>query len=220
MLIAGLVLRFYQYRTSQQRQLYELKAKTQALEKEKATAMFENLKQQLNPHFLFNSLTSLSGLIELDKNVASKFLNQMSVIYRYILKNADAETVSLQEEIDFVKRYINIQTTRFNEGFKVNMDIPDEYFDKKIAPVTLQNMIENAIKHNIIDKKRPLVIDIFVENNHYLVVKNNVQRKTIVETSNKKGLIQFVTLYKYLSRLPVIIDESDENVFQIKIPFI
>lgn len=220
LLIAGLVLRFYQYRTSQQRQLYELKAKTQALEKEKATAMFENLKQQLNPHFLFNSLTSLSGLIELDKNVASKFLNQMSVIYRYILKNADAETVSLQEEIDFVKRYINIQTTRFNEGFKVNMDIPDEYFDKKIAPVTLQNMIENAIKHNIIDKKRPLVIDIFVENNLYLVVKNNVQRKTIVETSNKKGLIQFVTLYKYLSRLPVIIDESDENIFQIKIPFI
>ena len=217
--IAGMALWFYHYRTTQQQQLFELKNKTQALEKEKATAMFENLKQQLNPHFLFNSLTSLSGLIELDKNVASKFLNQMSVIYRYILKNADAETVTLKEEIDFVNRYINIQTTRFQEGFKVNIDVPEDYYDKKIAPVTLQNMIENAIKHNIIDKKRPLVIDIFIQDQNYIAVKNNVQRKSIVETSNKKGLVQFITLYKYLTPLPVIIEEN-VDVYQIKIPLI
>jgi LytS/YehU family sensor histidine kinase len=198
--------------------LYELNAKTQLLEKEKAMVMYEGLKQQLNPHFLFNSLSSLSGLIETDQQVAGNFLEQMSGIYRYILKNGDNETVSLKEETEFVQLYINLQQTRFKKGLIININVPDEFFHYKIAPVTLQNLIENAIKHNIIDAGSPLVIDIFIEED-YLVVRNNLQKKNMVETSNKKGLAQFINLYKYLSRKTVHVEESTKD-FTVKIPLI
>lgn len=210
----------YHYRVRQQRRYFDLQSKTQLLEKEKATAMFENLKQQLNPHFLFNSLSSLSGLIELDKNVAATFLNQLSVIYRYILKNAENELVHFKDEIHFVSMYVELQKTRFGEALVVNMQVPSTYFEDNIAPVTLQNMIENAIKHNIIHRNKPLIIDIYVDENRYLVIKNNLQLKTVVETSNKKGLSQFISLYKYLTPKPVIIDNKNTSHFIIKIPLL
>jgi hypothetical protein len=215
-LLASSLLFFYRFRLNKQKQILTLETKAQQLEKEKTMVMYESLKQQLNPHFLFNSLTSLSGLIETDQEEAGNFLEQMSGIYRYILKNGDNETVFLKDELDFVKLYINLQQTRFKYGLQVNINVPDEYIHYKIAPVTLQNLIENAIKHNIIDVTSPLVIDIFIEGD-YLVVKNNLQMKNVVETSNKKGLAQFASLYHYLSELPVVIEESDKY-FEIKIP--
>lgn len=218
LLLAGILYYLYSYRALKQKQLYELNAKTQLLEKEKAMVMYEGLKQQLNPHFLFNSLSSLSGLIETDQQVAGNFLEQMSGIYRYILKNGDNETVSLKEETEFVQLYINLQQTRFKKGLIININVPDEYFHYKIAPVTLQNLIENAIKHNIIDAGSPLVIDIFIEED-YLVVRNTLQKKNMVETSNKKGLAQFINLYKYLSRKTVHVEESTKD-FTVKIPLI
>lgn len=216
LLIIGSLFFLYRYRLAQKERLMALEGKAQRLEKEKVMVMYENLKQQLNPHFLFNSLTSLSGLIEMDQKMAGNFLQQMSDIYRYILKNGDNETVKLRDEIEFVKIYIELQQTRFKKGLLVNIHVPDEYLHYKIAPVTLQNLIENAIKHNIIDPRFPLVIDIFIEGD-YLVVRNNLQRKKMVETSNKKGLAQFISLYKYLSELPVVIEDTDKY-FQAKIP--
>ena len=140
--------------------MFHLKSKTQLLEKEKARVMYESLKQQLNPHFLFNSLTSLSGLIDLDQEKAGSFLEQMSGIYRYILKNGDSETVTIKDELEFVKLYTSLQQTRFNKGLEIHIDIGANFLHYKIAPVTLQNLIENAIKHNIIDADVPLVISI------------------------------------------------------------
>lgn len=218
LLVSGILFFLYRYRMAQKEKLMLLENKAQMLEKEKAMVMYESLKQQLNPHFLFNSLTSLSGLIETNQQVAGDFLEQMSGIYRYILKNGNNETVSLKDEIEFVQLYINLQQTRFKKGLQVNIRVPDEYLHYKIAPVTLQNLIENAIKHNVIDIGSPLVVDIFIEGD-YLVVKNNLQRKKVVETSNMKGLAQFTSLYRYLSELPVIIEET-EREFIIKIPLI
>ena len=217
--VAGTVIMIYRYRLRQRERLMALQGKAQALEKEKAIVMYESLKQQLNPHFLFNSLTSLSGLIDLDQQVAGNFLEQLSSIYRYILKNGDQELVSLQEELEFVKLYITLQKTRFKEGLQVQIKVPDEYLHEKIVPVTLQNMIENAIKHNIIDAGAPLIIEITVEDTDYLVVRNTLQRKSVVETSNKKGLAQFVSLYRYMSDQPVLIRESGTH-FEIRIPLI
>lgn len=217
LLVAAFIL-FYRFRLNKQKQILTLETKSQQLEKEKTMVMYDSLKQQLNPHFLFNSLTSLSGLIEMDQQVAGNFLEQMSGIYRYILKNGDNETVTLRDEIEFVKLYTDLQQTRFKKGLQVNIDVADEYLHYKIAPVTLQNLIENAIKHNIIDAGSPLVIAIFIAGD-YLVVKNNLQKKNVVETSNKKGLVQFISLYHYLSQLPVIIGENEEY-FEIKIPLI
>lgn len=218
LLLVGSLFFLYRYRIAQKEKLMMLESKAQLLEKEKAMVMYESLKQQLNPHFLFNSLTSLSGLIETDQQVAGNFLEQMSGIYRYILKNGDNETVSLKDEIEFVRLYIDLQQTRFKKGLLVNISVPEEYHHYKVAPVTLQNMIENAIKHNIIDAASPLMIDIFIDGD-YLVVRNNMQKKNTVETSNKKGLAHFISLYKYLSRQPVKIEETNKQ-FQIKIPLI
>lgn len=215
---AGLLFMLYRYRLQQREKLFELEGRAQKLEKEKTQVMYESLKQQLNPHFLFNSLTSLSGLIEADQQLAGNFLKQMSKIYRYILQSRDSETVKLKEEMEFVKTYINLQQTRFSRGLVVNMEAEADALNKRIPPVTLQNLIENAIKHNIIDAESPLVISI-TTGNDYLVVKNNLQRKQMVETSNRQGLASLQSLYSYLSDRPVIITETADT-FCIKLPLI
>jgi LytS/YehU family sensor histidine kinase len=180
--------------------------------------MYENLKQHLNPHFLFNSLTSLSSLITSDPKLAGDFLDKMSKVYRYILKNRENETVPLSEELKFVELYNQLQKTRFENGLFVNVNIDEEYHHRKIAPVTMQNLVENAIKHNIADVDSPLVIELFTESD-YLVVRNNLQRKKFVDTSNKQGLSSMLSLYRYLSSRPMEIIE-DEKYFTVKIPLI
>lgn len=215
--LTGLLL-FYRYRIRQKEKVMQLEGKAQSLEKEKALVMYENLKQQLNPHFLFNSLTSLSGLIETDQKLAGSFLEQMSKIYRYILKNRDSETVTLKEEVDFVQVFINLQKTRFREGLQVEMTIDPALLKKKIVPVTLQNMVENAIKHNVIDAESPLIITISTEGDQ-VVVKNNLQKKNKVETSNRQGLVSLRSLYHYLTDKPVVVKET-ADFFQISIPLL
>jgi len=217
--LIALTLYFFNFRLRKHKQILTLESKAHDLEKEKTVVMYDSLKQQLNPHFLFNSLTSLSGLIDTNQEMAGEFLEQMSGIYRYILQNSDNETVLLKNELDFVKLYIGLQKKRFKDGLQVVIDIPEEFHHFKIAPVTLQNQIENAIKHNIMDPSSPLIIDIYIEDEQYIVVKNNLQRKKVIETSNKKGLLQFISLYRYLSPLPVRVVETEQS-FMIYIPLI
>lgn len=217
-LLALILYGIYIYRLRHREKLLILKAKTQILEKEKALVMYESLKQQLNPHFLFNSLTSLGSLIQTDQKLARQFLDQMSKIYRYILKSRDIELVPLQEEIKLVEVYVQLQQTRFQEGLKLCIEVGEEYADRKIVPVTLQNLVENAIKHNIIDKETPLVVEIYPTQD-YLVVRNNMQKKSFVETSNKQGLLSMRSLYRYLTSKQVVITEAD-NYFTVKIPLI
>lgn len=209
---------FYKAKLAQQQQILLLETKTQQLEKEKTLVMYENLKQHLNPHFLFNSLTSLSSLIRIDQKMAGNFLDKMSRIYRYILKNRDSEVVSLRDELKFVQLYIDLQVTRFDQGLRINNEIGDDFLDRKIAPVTLQNLVENAIKHNLVDSESPLVIDMYVEND-YLVVRNNLQKKNFVETSNKQGLANMLSLYRFLCNKPMIIEE-DATWFTVRIPLL
>jgi LytS/YehU family sensor histidine kinase len=217
-LASGFLYWLYRNRINHHTEVHDLQSKTQLLEKEKAMVMFEGLKQQLNPHFLFNSLTSLSGLIQTDQKMAGNFLDQMSKIYRYILKNREHTTVSLFEEIKFVTNYVQLQKTRFKQGLEVNITVDEEDYYRKIAPVTLQNLVENALKHNIVDTESALVIDIFCEAG-YLIVQNNLQKKTFVETSNHQGLSNMASLYKYLTAKPIIIEET-ENKFIVKIPLL
>lgn len=218
LLFLGGVYWLFKYRTQQQQRVYTLVEKTQALEKEKAMAMYENLKQQLNPHFLFNSLTSLNSLIEIEPQKASEFLESLSKTYRYILKSRDSDLVSLGDEVKFAETYVQLQKTRFEKGFQVIFDIPDDYYSYKIAPVTIQNLIENAIKHNIIDDATPLQINIYTENDN-LIVENNMQKKSFVESSNKQGLVQMQNLYQHLSPRPLQIHESAKK-FTVIIPLI
>jgi hypothetical protein len=217
-LIAGGVFSFYRFRMRQRENILVLKSKAQLLEKEKTLVMYENLKQHLNPHFLFNSLTSLSSLIRVDQKMAGDFLDNMSKVYRYILKNRDNETVTLADELNFVNMYIQLQKTRFGDGLEVTINVGDEYLYRKVAPVTLEGLVENAIKHNIADAESPLKIDIYTED-EYLVVRNNLQQKNFVETSNKQGLFRMKSLYQYLSARPLLIEEN-ANYFMVKIPLL
>ena len=218
LLILTGILAFFRYRIRQREEILILQAKSQLLEKEKAMVMYESLKQQLNPHFLFNSLSSLSSLIQSDQKTAKEFLDQMSKIYRYILKSRDSELVPLIEDLKLVQVYIQLQQTRFQNGLIVDIRVDEEYYHRKIVPVTLQNLIENAIKHNVIDTDTPLVIDVFIEND-FIIVRNNLQKKNFVETSNRQGLANMQSLYRYLSGKSVEINE-DKNYFTVKIPLI
>ncbi len=219
---------YYRNRNLQRERMKSLQSKAQLLEKEKAVMQYEGLKQQLNPHFLFNSLTSLSSLIQIDPKIANSFLESLSKTYRYILKSSESETVLLSEELKFLDNFVMLQKTRFEEGLIVNFNIKEADLSYKIVPVTLQNLIENAMKHNIIDAETPLVIDIFTENTKntentegvaHLIVRNNLQKKNFVATSNKQGLANLVNLYHYLSNIPVEITETDAY-FIVKIPLL
>ena len=218
LIIAGTIIAFYRYRLSQREKILVLQNKAQLLEKEKTIVQYESLKQHLNPHFLFNSLTSLRSLIKTDAKTASGFLDGMSKVYRYVLKSGDEDLVLLKDELDFVQTFAELQKTRFKNGLQVNIQVSDEYNNKYIAPVTLQSLIENAIKHNTADTESPLVIDIFTENG-FVVVRNNLQRYRIVETSNKKGLAGLQSLYHYYSDIPMEITD-DGNYFTVKIPLL
>jgi len=160
----------------------------------------------------------LSSLIRIDQRQAGDFLDKMSKVYRYILKNKDNETVPLIDELKFVDMYNQLQKTRFGDGLHISVNISEEYHYRKIAPVTLQNLVENAIKHNIADEDAPLLISMYIDDD-YLVVENNLQTKGFVETSNKQGQHSMISLYKYLSPRSVIITES-EDFYTVKIPLI
>jgi len=188
------------------------------LEKEKSQVQFDNLKNQLNPHFLFNSLTSLDSLIQENPALARDFLQQLSKVFRYVLKHKEKGLVSLETELLFIKNYVALVQTRFGSSLKVNFNIKEDALDSQIAPVALQILIENAIKHNTVNEKNPLTISITSEEG-YLIVKNNIQKKRQVETSNGQGLSNLKSLYSFLSQSSIeIIEEAD--VFIVKIPLI
>ncbi|GAB3505190.1 hypothetical protein GCM10027442_08190 [Emticicia fontis] len=208
----------YQYRVKQSNEVHRLQAQTSRLEKDKTEIQYQNLINHLNPHFLFNSLTSLNSLILTEPKKASKFLQKLSLIYRYILQNKEKESVTLEHEINFVKNYIDLQQSRFEEGLNINIDIPRQYLSSGIVPVTLQNLFENAIKHNTIEDEKPLFISVYIKD-EYLIVENNIQRKAYVETSNKQGLESLKKLYYYLTSEPLEIIETDE-VFIVKVPLL
>lgn len=198
------------------KQWKESLVKAQQLEKEKIQVQYNSLKNQLNPHFLFNTLTSLNSLIFEDQELASQYLRHLSKLYRYLLENK--EVVSLEKELLFLENYLFILKTRFGESLQVRIDIKEEDMNFLLVPVTLQNLIENAIKHNVINKDQPLTISLYSQNG-FLYVQNKVQRKRIVETSNKQGLENMKMLYKYLSEKELQVEEKDDQ-FLVKIPLI
>ncbi|HYG01472.1 MAG TPA: histidine kinase [Chryseosolibacter sp.] len=191
---------------------------SERLQKEKAQVQFDNLKNQLNPHFLFNALTSLNSLIFENQQLASDFLQQLSRVYRYVLQNKEKNLVILTIELEFIENYVRLLETRFAPALAIKFNIHDDAKEKLIVPVTLQILIENAIKHNVVDKHRPLVIDVLTIGD-YLVVSNNLQLKRNVEASNKQGLENLKSLYNFLTDKPVIIQPTDEMFF-VKIPLL
>jgi len=216
--VLALLYSLYRYRIRQSNRLHHYQIQMTRLKHEKAEIQYHNLINHLNPHFLFNSLTSLNSLILTKPKEASLFLRKLSVIYRYILQNKDSELVSLQAELTFAQNYIDLQTTRFGEGLHISINVTPDSLPRQIVPVTLQNLLENAIKHNIVSDDTPLNILIYTETDT-LFVKNSLQRKSFVETSNKQGLNSLKSLYRYLSPRGVTVDET-ANEFRVSVPLL
>ncbi|MDZ4822755.1 MAG: histidine kinase [Flavobacteriales bacterium] len=188
------------------------------MQREKATVQYDNLTNQLNPHFLFNSLSSLNSLIQDDQQLASDFLQHLSKVYRYVLQNKDKETVSIQTELDFIRNYVFLLETRFQEGFSVNYNLQPDDLEREIVPVTLQILIENAVKHNIITASKPLMLEI-ASDGEFIIVKNTLQKKSNVETSNKQGMEKLKTLYRYITQKQIVVEETATE-FIVKLPLV
>lgn len=184
----------------------------------KATASFETLKNQLDPHFLFNSLNVLSSLIEENPKKAQEFTVALSKIYRYVLDQKDKNLISVEEELNFAKLYVSLLKMRFEDAIIINFQTDIDINDFRIVPFSLQLLLENAIKHNIISDQKPLQIDIFKEDN-YLVVQNSYQKKQTFEKSTGIGLQNIIQRYNLVSNLEINIQQTYKH-YIVKLPLI
>ena len=187
------------------------------LEKESALSQYESLKNQVNPHFLFNSLNALTHLVYEDQDKAAKFIKQLSEVYRYVLDSRDKEVVSLEEELKFLDAYLFLQQIRFGDKLKVNVNFKGS--TSSVAPLALQMLIENAIKHNVISEEEPLSIRLYMERS-FLVVENDLHKKNILpDSSGGLGLQNIKRRYEFLSKEKVVVDEG-EGKFIVKLPML
>lgn len=186
------------------------------MQKELLQSQYQNLKNQINPHFLFNSFSVLQTLIETDPPKASEFLSKLSSMYRYILENREEGMSSLEKELDVLQVYLYLLKTRHEDSLMVNVRIDEKHHQSFLPTLSLQMLVENAVKHNLFSKREPLVIDLFVED-QYVVVKNTVRRKGSEVVSTKVGLENIRSQYQLQSDRSVLVIEDDQ-FFTVKIP--
>lgn len=194
-------------------------AEAEELRRINLQAQMQLIKSQINPHFLFNNLNVLSGMVIKDNPDANKFIEEFSKVYRYVLNNQDKELVELQSELDFIHPYLFLLNKRFDQGLRVDINIPEHYKTWHVVPAALQMLIENAIKHNVVSKNKPLHIDIHANGDQTLVVKNNLQLRSMTEPSTRIGLQNIVKRYELISGRSVIIKKTDE-VFEVTLPLL
>ena len=196
----------------------ENKVKEQKIIAGTASAQFESLKNQIDPHFLFNSLNVLSSLIEENPESAQKFTTSLSKVYRYVLEQKDKELVSVAEELKFAKTYMNLLKMRFENS--ITFEIPEGFDNEeaKVVPLSLQLLLENCIKHNVVSEAKPLHVKITIENNQ-LVVTNNLQKKEVLSDRKGVGLQNIVNRYAILTKRNVLVEENEKE-FKIFLPIL
>jgi LytS/YehU family sensor histidine kinase len=190
----------------------------ETLKRESLKAQLDALKTQVNPHFLFNNLNTLTALIPDTPGQAIEFVQQLSKVYRHILEVQDEKTIPLKDELDVLKAYGFLLKTRFGDNLDIEIDVPAEKLQQGIVPLSLQLLMENAIKHNIVSAEKPLKIKIFSENGN-LLVSNNLQIKNQLTESTGIGLDNIRNRYKLFSDDEVKVTESGES-FTVSIPLI
>jgi len=186
------------------------------LKREQLDLQYETLKSQVNPHFLFNSLNSVTSLIKKDPDKAILFVKKLSDVYRYVLEQKDNEIVTIESELKFLDSYIFLQKIRFGENLLINVDVADR--NKNIIPLSLQMLMENMIKHNVISKEFPLTIDIFTRDKNYLVMKNSLKKKPALSTGNL-GIENIRSRFEFFTDKPLLINESETH-FTVEIPIL
>lgn len=178
---------------------------------------YESLRNQINPHFLFNSFNVLSDLVYADQAMAVKFINQLSELFRYVLDSRDKELVSLADELDFMKSYIYLLKTRFEDKLELNIGLNAEP-DELIVPMTLQLLVENAVKHNEISEAYPLQINIRRDSS-YLEVENTLRVKKVGENSKNTGLKNIIQQFSYFTDRQIEVNATDGK-FLVRVPIL
>jgi sensor histidine kinase YesM len=215
LLISFMVTSFYE--TAYFFERYKESAKNYAdLQSQQLKVQFEVLQNQMSPHFLFNSLNTLSSLIQEDPKQAEDFTERLSDVYRYILLNKDREVVPLEEELEFVRAYIFLLQIRYPTNLHVTIDV-EGLKDRYIPPLTLQILVENAVKHNAISARSPLQVEIYRAKGEAIVVKNNVKAKNTLEKSTRTGLENLQRRYKLLENNKIDIIQTPAN-FMVVVP--
>lgn len=189
------------------------------LKKANLQMQFEGLKNQVSPHFLFNSINTLSSLIHEDKERAEKFIDEMSNVYRYLLRNNEEELVPLSTELKFIQSYFHLLKTRYGNGIEMMVNIDNGIENYLLPPLTLQLLVENAVKHNNVLKEKPLLIEITGNSNGGLTVKNSLQRKNTKVDSSKIGLSNIKEKFRLLNQPDVVIKETPD-MFMVTLPLI
>jgi two-component system LytT family sensor kinase len=189
------------------------------LEKEKLKAELHHLKEMVNPHFLFNTLNSLSALISENPRQAEIFLDELTRVYRYLLRNNEVDVTTLTNELQFMRSYFHLLKTRYGEGIHFITDINLVTDDYLLPPLTLQLLVENAVKHNRLTKGQPLTIHLFTTQNNELVVSNNIQKKDTMVDSTRVGLKNINAKYNLLQKPGIVIDHTGDT-FAVTVPLI
>lgn len=188
------------------------------IKRESLTSQLNALRTQVNPHFLFNNLNTLSALIPDNPTNAVEFVQQLSKVYRHILEMKDEKSITLKEELDVLKAYAFLLKTRFGNNLFIDFNIEQQALQHKIVPLALQLLMENAIKHNIVSADKPLKIIVHTHGNA-LIITNNFQVKNQIHDSTGIGLNNIANRYKLLGEYAIKVD-NDGNNFTVTIPLI
>lgn len=207
----GLILaRTTQKLLSSQEQIAEMR-------REKLEMNYNSLQDQLNPHFLFNNLSVLKSLIIYDQDAAVEFTENFTDVYRYVLQNRDKKLVKFKEELEFIEAFGALHKERLGEGLNAKVSIKKDDLDKEVAPLTMQLLIENAIKHNIASRETPLLLEVYVKDD-YLVIANSLNRKE-ASYSTKTGLKNLIKRYEMLTDREIVVQHNDEK-FEVRVPLL
>ena len=208
-----IMLVFYAYHHYAEGQIIDVK-----IERKQLKLQFEALRNQLSPHFLFNSLNTISSLIHQDEDRAEEFIRRLANTYQYVLGTHHQKLISLEKEMEFVNAYYFLLCVRFQEGLDLKISIPNELMSHQVPPLTIQILLENAIKHNVFSKDQPLIIHLTATSDNELKMVNNKTQSPKVVKSNHVGLKNIQKRYSYFTSNKVSV--KDENDFEVIIPTI
>jgi len=200
-----------------QKQAYELE--NEKLRTESLQSQFESLKNQMSPHFLFNTLTALKSLIRESPDLADQYVNHLSQVLRYTLQSNEKKTVTLREEMEFTESYLFLIKMRYGTNLTVKTTIQERYMSMELPPLTIQTLLENAVKHNEISNKKPFAIVIQTSEKPELMVSNQIQKKLTQELGTGIGLTNLSKQFQLLGERDIQIIQED-NEFRVIIPLI
>lgn len=205
------VIRFLHHKQTMELEVEQLK--TQSVQ-----SQFESLKNQMSPHFLFNSLTALNNLVEESPKMANTYINRLSLVLRYSLQSHKKQTVTVAEELDFIDSYLFLLKIRYGDNLSIKINIDKRFHYYNVPPLTIQILIENAVKHNEISKSNPLQIEVLSTDDEKILVVNKIQEKLTAEEGNGIGLSNLTKLFRLLGKEITIMDDKGE--FRVEIPLL